>query len=59
MTPAVSTGIVTDYQTTTLISTADTITNTFSTTSTENDTATLTLTPAPITASVFTTISSI
>ncbi|OGE50943.1 hypothetical protein PENARI_c015G10218 [Penicillium arizonense] len=58
LTPAVPSEIVTDYQTTTLISTADTITDTFSTTSTEYDTATLTLTPALITATVVTTVSS-
>ncbi|KAJ5163637.1 uncharacterized protein N7500_005467 [Penicillium coprophilum] len=52
VTPAVSTEIVTGYTTTTVTSTADAITDTFSTTSTEFDTATLTLTPAPITTTV-------
>ncbi|KAJ5384474.1 hypothetical protein N7517_002385 [Penicillium concentricum] len=52
VTPAVSTEIVTDYETTIITSTADAITDTFSTTSTEFDTATLTLTPAPVTITV-------
>ncbi|OQE11067.1 hypothetical protein PENVUL_c003G10299 [Penicillium vulpinum] len=52
VTPAVSTEIVTGYETTIITSTADAITDTFSTTSTEFDTATLTLTPAPITTTV-------
>ncbi|KGO69385.1 hypothetical protein PITC_065210 [Penicillium italicum] len=59
VTPAVSTEIVTDYETTIITSTADTITDTFSTTSTEFDTATLTLTPAPITTTVAEVISTI
>ncbi|KAJ5766107.1 uncharacterized protein N7511_003723 [Penicillium nucicola] len=58
VTPAVSTEIITDYETTTLTSTANAITDTFSTTSTEYDTATVTLTPAPITSTVFSTASS-
>ncbi|KAJ5306913.1 hypothetical protein PENANT_c003G07906 [Penicillium antarcticum] len=58
VTPAVSIETITDYETTTLLSTADVITDTFSTTSTEYDTATLTLTPALITATVFATVSS-
>ncbi|KAJ5514070.1 hypothetical protein N7463_003622 [Penicillium fimorum] len=52
VTPAVSTERVTGYETTTITSTADAITDIFSTTSTEFDTATVTLTPAPITTTV-------
>ncbi|QQK41063.1 TonB box, conserved site [Penicillium digitatum] len=52
VTPAGSTEIVTDYETTVITSTADVITDTFSTTSTDFDTATLTLTPAPVTTTV-------
>ncbi|CAI7580325.1 unnamed protein product [Penicillium glandicola] len=59
VTPAVSTEIVTDYETTIITTTADTITDTFSTTSTEFDTTTLTLTPAPITTTVAEVLSTI
>jgi hypothetical protein len=57
VTPAVSTETLTDYETTTIVSTASTITDTFSTTSTEFDTATVTLTPAPVTTTIFATLS--
>lgn len=59
VTPAVSTETVTDYETTVITSTADAVTDTFSTTSTEFDTSTLTLTPAPITTTVAEVISTI
>lgn len=59
VTPAVSTEILTDYETTIITSTADAITDIFSTTSTEFDTATLTLTPAPITTTVAEVLSTI
>lgn len=46
----------TDYETSTVTSTADAITDTFSTTSTEFDTATVTITPDPSTTTFFVSV---
>ncbi|KAJ5939710.1 hypothetical protein N7466_002844 [Penicillium verhagenii] len=57
ITPSESTLTVTDYETTTVTSTASTVTDVFSTTSTEFDTVTSTVTPADITSTAYSTVS--
>ena len=57
VTPDASTVTITNYETTTAVSTAYTVTDVFSTTSTEYDTATVTIIPAAVTAIVPITIS--
>ncbi|CAG7920052.1 unnamed protein product [Penicillium olsonii] len=57
VTPAESTSMVTDYETLTVISTASTVTETFSTTSTEYHTSTLTLQPLPVITTVSAVVS--
>lgn len=56
-TPATFTLSLTDYETTTITVTEDTITDTFSTTSTAFDTATVTITDDPVTSTIYTTVS--
>ncbi|OJJ42963.1 hypothetical protein ASPZODRAFT_136833 [Penicilliopsis zonata CBS 506.65] len=56
VTPGAITVTLTDYETDIVISTASTVTDTFSTTSTEYDTTTVVVTPAPVTATETTTV---